>query len=89
MSPVSGGAFAASPAAVTATLWDKRPDWAQPDEAHPIKFGSTGDMTMATLGVKIDMQSVQAGAMTFQVTNASMDIVHEMILSPLPTNGAA
>jgi uncharacterized cupredoxin-like copper-binding protein len=39
------------------------------------------------LGVKADVTSVPAGNVTFQVTNSSKDIVHEMILSPAPADG--
>ncbi len=82
---LSGAAFAGSK--INVTLWDKGPDSAQPDAAHLLGMGSGGDMTMAMLGVKADVASVRAGMVTFQVTNASKDIVHEMILSPAPSDG--
>ena len=34
-----------------------------------------------------DMTSAPAGKVTFEVTNASKDIVHEMIVSPVPAGG--
>ena len=91
---VSGGAaFAAQTTAgatVTVTLWDKGPDSATPDDAHPMGFASAGaDMSMAMVGVKADVDTVPAGTVTFNVTNGSKDIVHEMILSPLPADGTA
>jgi uncharacterized cupredoxin-like copper-binding protein len=52
-------------------------------------YGSKGmDMSMAMLGVKTDVDTVPAGTVTFNVTNGSKDIVHEMILSPLPADGS-
>lgn len=85
-----GTAFAAQAAVVKVTLWDKGPDSATPDDAHPMGLGSPGAaaaMKMAMVGVKADAQTVKAGKVTFEVTNASKDIVHEMILSPLPAGG--
>ena len=54
------------------------------DDAHPMMMGTGGaDMTMAMLGVKVDLEQVKAGTVTFDVANASKDIVHEMVLSPV------
>lgn len=83
----TGAAHAASTAVVNVSLWDKGPDSATPDDAHPMGFGSNGDMTMAMVGVKADVDTVPAGTVTFQVTNTSKDIVHEMILSPIAADG--
>lgn len=79
--------FAAQAATVKISLWDKGPDSATPDDAHPMGLGSKGDMKMAMMGVKSDVKVVKAGSVTFEVTNASKDIVHEMILSPAPADG--
>ncbi len=84
--------FATAPSAaevsvVKVSLWDKGPDSATPDDAHPMGLGSNGDMKMAMLGVKADVTKVFAGKVTFEVTNASKDIIHEMILSPIPADG--
>ncbi len=84
---MSGTAFAAEVSTINVSLWDKGPDSATPDDAHPMGYGSHGAMNMAMLGVKTDLDSVPAGMVTFKVTNASKDIVHEMILSPLPKDG--
>ena len=85
---LSGMSFAAQTSTVHVTLWDKGPDSATPDDAHPMGMGSKADMSMAMLGVKADVATVHAGTVTFAVTNGSKDIVHEMILSPVPANGA-
>lgn len=74
-------------AVINVTLWDKGPDSATPDEKHPLGLGSKGDMKMAMLGVKADVDTVPAGKVTFKVTNSSKDIVHEMIVSPAPADG--
>lgn len=80
-------AFAAQVSTVHVSLWDKGPDSATPDDAHPMGMGSAGDMKLAMLGVKSDAKFVKAGQVTFQVKNSSKDIIHEMILSPVPADG--
>lgn len=82
-----GAAFAAQVSTVHVSLWDKGPDSATPDDAHPMGMGSAGDMKLAMLGVKSDAKFVKAGQVTFQVKNSSKDIIHEMILSPVPADG--
>lgn len=79
----AGATFAAAPTVVTVTLWDKGPYSATPDDAPPMGYGPNGDMKMAMLGVKADVYTEPAGTVTFQVTNASKDIVHKMILMPM------
>lgn len=74
-------------ATINVSLWDKGPDSATPDDAHPMGLGSGGDMSMAMLGVKVDEATVAAGKVTFSVTNDSKDIVHEMIVAPEPADG--
>ena len=87
---LSGASFAAETSTVKVSLWDKGPDSATPDDAHPMGMGSVGaNMAMAMLGVKADVKTVHAGTVTFKVTNASKDIIHEMILSPVAADGAA
>ena len=85
---LSGLSHAAQVSTVTVTLWDKGPDSATPDDTHPMGMGSNADMSTAMLGVKADVATVHAGKVKFTVTNASKDIVHEMILAPVPTDGA-
>ena len=84
---LGGTAFAAQAATVNVKLWDKGPDSATLDEAHPMGMGSGGNMKMAMMGVKADVTTVKAGTVSFKVTNGSKDIVHEMILSPVPADG--
>ena len=86
---MSGASFAAQVTTVNVSLWDKGPDSATPDDAHPMGYASGGDMTMAMLGIRADVDTVPAGTVTFTVTNSSKDIIHEMILSPVSADGAA
>ena len=85
----SCAAFAGQTSSINVTLWDKGPDSVTLDDGHPNGYGSNGDMAMAMLGVKADVTSVPAGTLTFEVTNASKDTVHEMLLSPLLDGEAA
>lgn len=74
-------------ATVKVSLWDKGPDSATMTDAMMAMKGMM-DMKMASMGmmgIKLDVTSVKAGKITFDVTNDSKDIIHEMILSPLTT----
>ena len=73
---------------VHVSLWDTGPDSVTPDDAHPMGYGSKSDMALAMLGVKSDVETVPAGTVTFQVTNTSKEVIHEMILAPLPADGS-
>ena len=84
---LASGAFADT--IVNVKLWDKGADSVNPDLSKPLGMGVKGaNMAMAMLGVKADKTIVAAGTVTFVVTNASKDIVHEMILSPVPVDGS-
>jgi uncharacterized cupredoxin-like copper-binding protein len=41
------------------------------------------NMDMAMMGITIDQATVPAGKVTFNVSNDSKDIIHEMVLSPI------
>lgn len=85
--PAIGMAFSASAAGTTITvsLWDKGGmSMDMMGKVNPMGMGMMGaDMTMATMGVTADMTTVPAGEITFAVTNASKDMVHEMVVSPV------
>ncbi|MDE2445238.1 MAG: hypothetical protein KGO94_03605 [Alphaproteobacteria bacterium] len=51
--------------------------------------GSKMDMSKAPMGIKAEPAEVPAGKVTFNVTNVSKDMIHEMILSPTPNKDAA
>lgn len=71
-------AFAGS--TVTVSLWDQGQDAAMPTD---LGYNMGGDMSKATMGVDISPKSIEAGHVTFEVTNNSKDTIHEMILAPL------
>lgn len=82
LSVVSGACAAES--AVKVTLWDKGPQSVMTDAAHMQMMGRMQAAgPMATMGIDIDKATVPAGWVTFDVTNSSKEIIHEMILAPL------
>jgi uncharacterized cupredoxin-like copper-binding protein len=42
-----------------------------------------GDMSKATMGIDAAPQTMPAGEITFEVTNASKNLEHEMIVAPV------
>lgn len=46
-------------------------------------MGMHGNMSMAMMSIETDQVSVPAGKVTFNVTNASQETVHEMLVSPI------
>ncbi len=75
---------------INVSLWDTGPDAMAAMGTMPdIVLGGNTDMSKATMGVKVDVTEVKAGEVTFAVTNDSKDTIHEMILSPVPADGAA
>lgn len=85
---MSVAATAPSFAATTVhvTLWDKGPaslDGVGEGKMMGMAQDPSADMSMAMVGVKADVATVPAGEVTFEVTNSSKDIVHEMILAPV------
>lgn len=53
-------------------------------EVKPMGMAMMGsNMSMVTMGVKIDVAEVPAGEVTFQVTNDSKNMIHEMVLAPV------
>ena len=68
------------------SLWDKGADSVIMDDQH--MFGMSkgmmgGGMPMAMMGISLSEATVPAGMITFDVTNASKDIIHEMVVSPI------
>lgn len=54
--------------------------------ATDLGMGSKGDMKMATLKITPDAQHVKAGQVTFEVTNSSKSMVHEMVVAKVDAN---
>ena len=89
----STSAFAAD-TTINISLWDRGPDSAMMDEMHPKGMGKGmmgGKMAMAMdmMGIEVDKAEVPAGKVTFEVVNASKDIIHEMVISPISAADAA
>jgi uncharacterized cupredoxin-like copper-binding protein len=78
---VAAPAFAGT--TVSVSLWDQGSDAAMPTD---LGYGMGGDMSKATMGIDISPKTVEAGHVTFNVTNASKDTIHEMILAPLTSS---
>lgn len=51
-------------------------------------MGMHGDMKMAIMSIDIDKPAVPAGKVTFDVTNASKETIHEMIVAPVADENA-
>ena len=70
---------------IKVSLWDKGPDSMMMDDAHMSMMGrmDMAMMPMAMMGITLDKASVPAGTVTFEVTNDSKDIIHEMMVSPV------
>ena len=85
------GAFAAPALAdgttVNVTLWDKGPNAEMSmDEGVGMIHAS---MAGSTMGIKLSKKTAKAGEVTFKVTNASKETVHEMLVVPAPADGQA
>ena len=78
------GAFADT--TVHVSLWDKGPDSLMMDDAHMGMMGKMdmSMMPMAMMGITLDQVSVPTGKVTFDVVNDSKDIIHEMLVAPVP-----
>jgi uncharacterized cupredoxin-like copper-binding protein len=80
-----GSAALAADSTIKVSLWDKGPDSAMMDDTHMYPMGKDmmANMGMAMMGITIDQSTVPAGKVTFEVSNDSKDIIHEMVLSPI------
>lgn len=70
---------------VHVTLWDKGPD-SMDMMGTGVMLGMAMHGTKpgkAMMGVTADKKSVSAGEVTFEVTNKSKDLIHEMVISPV------
>jgi len=66
---------------INVSLWDKGGD---AEMADGLGMGMAGaDMSRATMGVRLSMNTVEAGKITFAVTNNSKDTIHEMVIAPV------
>jgi uncharacterized cupredoxin-like copper-binding protein len=67
---------------VKVSLWDKGGDMDM-SKMMGMGMGMHGNMKMAMMGIDIDKKSVPAGKVTFEVTNASKETQHEMLVAPV------
>mgnify|MGYP002632162476 CR=1 FL=1 len=81
-----GAGTALANSTITVSLWDRGADSVMMDDQH--NFGMSkgmmgGDMPMAMMGIGLSEASVPAGMITFNVTNDSKDIIHEMVVTAI------
>ncbi len=69
---------------INVSLWD-RPGVAM-SMGHAM--GRNADPATASMGITVDMANVAAGEVTFNVTNSSANMIHEMVVVPLAAPGA-
>lgn len=76
---------------IKVSLWDKGADSMVMDDAHMARKGTLNPAWMSSegMGITVDKASVTAGEVTFDVTNTSQVMVHEMILAPVPAGTTA
>ena len=79
---LAAGSPALADTTVKVTLWDK-PAIMNSGMKMNMGMGMHGKMSMAGMGIDLDMTTVRAGKVTFDVLNASKDTIHEMIVSPI------
>jgi uncharacterized cupredoxin-like copper-binding protein len=79
------GPVLAAGSVVQVSLWDKGDtSLNMMGEVKPMGMAMMGaDMSLVTMGITTDPDEVPAGEVTFQVTNDSMDMIHEMVLAPV------
>ncbi|MEZ5833890.1 MAG: cupredoxin domain-containing protein [Dongiaceae bacterium] len=53
------------------------------DMPKDLGMGMNGDMSKATMGITVSKKQVKAGQVTFNVTNASKELIHEMLVAPV------
>jgi uncharacterized cupredoxin-like copper-binding protein len=71
----------AAGAVVNVSLWDKGAEMAM---ATDLGFPAAGkDMSKATMGIAVSVDTVKAGEITFEVLNSSKDAIHEVIITRL------
>jgi len=71
----------AAGAVVNVSLWDKGAEMAM---ATDLGFPAAGkDMSKATMGIAVSVDTVRAGEITFEVLNSSKDAIHEVIITRL------
>lgn len=85
MAVLAGMPALAADSTITVSLWDRGPGSAMMDDARKFMMSKSmmPVMGMAMMGITLDKTEVPAGMVTFNVTNESKDIIHEMVISPI------
>lgn len=82
----TGPVFARS-RVIKVSLWDKGANahtMGGPGDMMGMAMGPrTKGMPMAPMGIRVSSQTVPAGEVTFEVTNSSKHMAHEMVISPV------
>ena len=77
----------ASGSVVKVSLWDKGAASMNMLGQEAMRGMATGpadkNMRAADLGIRVSTHTVPAGEVTFEVTNSSKQLVHEMVVSPV------
>jgi len=82
----AGAGAALADATITVSLWDKGADSVMMSAQHQFamkKGMMSGETPMSLMGIKVSEATVKTGMITFNVTNDSKDIIHEMVVSPI------
>ena len=76
-----------SDAVVKVSLEDKGVEM---DLSKPMSLGMgmQGDVKMALMSIVTDKKAIHAGKVRFEVTNASKETIHEMIVAPIEGENA-
>lgn len=84
---MSAGQVFARSRVIKVSLWDKGANshtTGAPGDMMEMAMGKrTKGMPMATMGIRLSSQTVSAGEVTFEVTNSSKHMAHEMVISPI------
>jgi uncharacterized cupredoxin-like copper-binding protein len=83
-----GQAFAKT-TVVNVSLWDRGAMSMNMLKMGPMMGMGMGQMPNGPMGIKVSTATVAAGPVTFNVTNDSKDMVHEMVLSPIKDDKTA
>lgn len=84
---VAASGLAHADAVVKVSLWDKG-GMMDMSKSMGLGMGMHGKMKMAVMGIETDKKTVPAGKVTFNVSNASKETVHEMLVSPVASEDA-
>ena len=84
---VSAGPVFARNSVIKVSLWDKGPmsmNMLGQGEMRGMGMGKSGNgMPMAPMGIRVSSKTVSAGEVTFEVTNSSTQMAHEMVIAPV------